>query len=50
MVWMRDSARTKGSHASNFVITNIAHYNRIFGMAWLQKQNPVTHWDTEVWP
>jgi hypothetical protein len=33
----------------NFVVANIAHYNMILGMAWLQKQNPILHWDTGVW-
>jgi hypothetical protein len=46
---MRDSARAKQSHAINFAIANIAHYNLILGMAWLQNQNPDIQWDFGVW-
>ncbi len=49
MVRLRDSAGTKRSHAINFVVANIAHYDLILGMAWLQKQNPDIQWDTGVW-
>jgi hypothetical protein len=49
MVRMRDSAGTKQSHAINFVVADIAHYDLILRMAWLQKQNPDIHWDTGVW-
>jgi hypothetical protein len=40
MVRMRDSASVKCCHAINFVGANIARYDIILGMAWLQKQNP----------
>jgi predicted aspartyl protease len=43
VVRMRDSAGTKRSHAINFVVADIAGYNMILGMAWLQKQNPAIH-------
>ncbi len=49
MVQMRDSAGMKRSHAINFVVANIAHYDLILGMVWLQKQNPDIQWDTGVW-
>jgi hypothetical protein len=49
MVRMRDSAGTKQSHAINFVVADIAHYDLILGMAWLQKQNYDIQWDTGVW-
>jgi hypothetical protein len=49
MVYIRDSAKTKWSHAINFVITDVAHYNLILGMVWLQKQNPNINWDIGVW-
>ncbi len=48
MVRMCTDARMKRSHAINFV-TDIAHYNIILGMAWLQKQNPNNHWDIGAW-
>ncbi len=48
MVWMRNSAGTKQSHVINFVIADIAHHDLIFGVAWLQKQNPDINWDTRV--
>jgi hypothetical protein len=35
MVRMRNSVRTKRSHAINFVVADIAHYDLILGMAWL---------------
>ncbi len=37
MVQMYDSARIKRSHAINFIVADIAYYNMILGMAWLQK-------------
>jgi hypothetical protein len=49
MVRMHNSVRTKRSHEINFVFANIAHYDIILGMAWLQKQNPNINWDTGVW-
>ncbi len=49
MVRMRDSAGTKRSHAINFVVADIAHYDLILGMAWLQKHHPDIQWDTGVW-
>jgi hypothetical protein len=49
MVHMRDSTGAKRSHAINFIVADIAHYDLIRGMAWLQKQNPDIHWDTGVW-
>ncbi len=48
-VRMCDSAGTKRSHAINFVVADVAHYNLILGMVWLQKQNPNIQWDTGVW-
>jgi hypothetical protein len=35
MVRLCDSAGTKQSHAINFVVADIAHYDLILGMAWL---------------
>ncbi len=35
MVWMRDSTGMKRSHAINFVVADIAHYDLILGVAWL---------------
>jgi hypothetical protein len=49
MVRMRDSAGVKCCHPINFVIANIASYDIILGMAWLQKQNPDICWDTGIW-
>ncbi len=49
IVLMRDSARAKQSHTINFVVADIAHYDMILGMAWLQKQNPDIQWDTGLW-
>jgi hypothetical protein len=49
MVQMCNSTGTKRSHAINFVVADIAHYDLILGMAWLQKQNPDIQWDTGVW-
>jgi hypothetical protein len=46
---MRDSAGTKRSHTINFVVADVAHYDMILGMAWLQKQNPDIHWSTGTW-
>ncbi len=43
MVYMRDSTSVKCYHVINFVITNIARYDVISEMAWLQKQNPDMH-------
>ncbi len=40
MVHMQDSAGAKRSHAINFVVADIAHYDMTLGMAWLPKQNP----------
>jgi hypothetical protein len=48
-VQIRDSVKTKQGHVINFIVTDIAHYNMILSMAWLQKQNPDIHWDTRVW-
>jgi hypothetical protein len=39
----------KQSLAINFVVADIAYYDMILGMAWLQKQNPDIHWDTGLW-
>ncbi len=49
MVQIHDSVGTKQSHAMNFVVANIAHFDIILNMAWLQKQDPIFHWDTGVW-
>jgi hypothetical protein len=49
MVRMQDSAGAKRNHAINFVVADIAHYDMILGLAWLQKQNSDIHWDTGVW-
>ncbi len=49
MVHMRASTGTKRSHEINFIVTDIANYNMILGMARLQKQNPDIQWDTGVW-
>ncbi len=49
MVHMRDTAGAKRSYEINFVVTNIAHYDLILGIAWLQKQNPDIQWDTGAW-
>jgi hypothetical protein len=46
---MRDSAGTKRSHAINFIVADITHYDMILGMAWLQKHNPNIQWDMGVW-
>ncbi len=35
VVRMRDSAGMKRSHATNFVVADIAHYDLILGVAWL---------------
>jgi hypothetical protein len=48
MVHMRDSAGAKRSHAINFVVANIAHYDLKLSMAWLQEQNPDSYWDLRV--
>jgi hypothetical protein len=48
MVRMHNGTGMKRSHAINFVVTDIAHYDIKFSMAWLQKQNPDRHWDTGV--
>ncbi len=49
VIRMRDSIRIKLSHVINFVIANIAHYDIILDMAWLQKENCSIHRDTGVW-
>jgi hypothetical protein len=49
MVQICDSAGTKRSHAINIVIADIAYYDMMLGMTWLQKQNPDVHRDTGVW-
>ncbi len=49
MVRMLDSAGAKRSHASNFVVADISHYNMILGLAWLQRQNADIQWDAGVW-
>ncbi len=48
MVQMCDSAGVKRSNAINFVVANIAHYNIILGMAWLQKRNSDIQCNTSV--
>jgi hypothetical protein len=48
MVQMRNRIRTKPSYAINFIVANIAHYNIILGITWLQKQNPYIHWNTGI--
>jgi hypothetical protein len=35
IIRMRNSARIKQSHAIDFVVTDIAHYDMILNMAWL---------------
>jgi hypothetical protein len=45
---MRNSARIKWSHATNFVVADIAHNSMILSTAWEEKENPNIHWDTGV--
>jgi hypothetical protein len=40
MVRMRDGTCAKRCHVINYVIANIASYDVILEMAWLQKLNP----------
>ncbi len=49
IVQMHNSTRMKQSQEINCIRANIAHYNIILSMAWLQKQNPDIHCDTGVW-
>ncbi len=49
IVRMCNSTSVKRCHAINFVIADIASYDVILGMAWLQKQNPDICWDTGIW-
>jgi hypothetical protein len=49
MVRMHNSASVKRCHAINIVVADIASYNIIPGMAWLQNQNPDICWDTGIW-
>ncbi len=43
------NADMKQSHSLNFIVVNIAYYNMIPGMAWLQKQNPDIQRDAGIW-
>ncbi len=40
MVCMQDNTGTKRSHAINFVVADISHYDMLLGMSWFQKLNP----------
>jgi hypothetical protein len=43
---MQDCVGTKESHAINFIITDISHYDMILSMAFLQKINSDIYQDT----
>jgi hypothetical protein len=49
IVLMHNSAGAKWSYAISFVITDIAHYNMILSMVWLQKKSSDIQWDSWEW-